>query len=339
VATNLLETEEAVIKKARRLLENEGGLHSSAHPEFLELLQAYEKLNKDLKRLIRLSDRNQDRLNKVNLKLEDFSGKLSKYFSPQVYQSIFSGELDVSVQSARKPLTIFFSDLQNFTELTERLEPEVLNELLTNYLTEMSGIAIKWGGTIDKFIGDAILIFFGDPVHNGNREDAVACVSMALEMLEKMKDLKSKWRDRGLTMELSVRIGIHSGICTVGNFGSEDRLDYTVIGNSVNLASRLESSAKKNTILISEDTYLLIKGTVKCESLEEISVKGISYPIQTYIVNGFSKKKSKKIAALSEKIPGLNLSLDPSEIDNREVALKVLNDAIKLIGDKGVKSL
>ena len=334
MATNLLEAEEAVIKKARGLLEENGGLHLSAHPPFLELLRAYEKLNKDLKRLIRLSDRNQDRLNKVNLKLEDFSSKLSKYFSPQVYQSIFSGELDVSVQSARKPLTIFFSDLQNFTELTERLEPEVLTELLTNYFTEMSRIAIRWGGTIDKFIGDAILIFFGDPVHNGNREDAIACVSMALEMLEKLEELRSKWRNRGLTRELSVRIGIHSGICTVGNFGSEDRLDYTVIGNSVNLASRLESNAKKNTILISEDTYLLVKEKIKCENVEEISVKGLSFPIQTYQVKGFSKKESKKMTTFTEKIPGLNLSLYPSEINNREDVLKVLNDAMNIIREK-----
>jgi len=331
--TNLLETEETVINKARQLLEEDGALHSSAHLPYLELLKAYEKLNKDLKRLIRLSDRNQDRLNKVNLKLEDFSSKLSKYFSPQVYQSIFSGELDVSVQSARKPLTIFFSDLQNFTELTERLEPEILTELLTNYFTEMSRIAIKWGGTIDKFIGDAILIFFGDPVHNGNQEDAIACVSMALEMLKKLEELRSKWRERGLSREMNLRIGIHSGICTVGNFGSEDRLDYTVIGNSVNLASRLESNAKKNTILISEDTYLLVKDKVNCKSVEEISVKGISYPVKTYIVQGLSKISSRKNKALKENIPGLNLSLDSSKIENSEAVLKVLKDAMNLIAD------
>ena len=333
MVTNLLETEETVINKARQLLEEDGALHSSAHLPYLELLKAYEKLNKDLKRLIRLSDRNQDRLNKVNLKLEDFSSKLSKYFSPQVYQSIFSGELDVSVQSARKPLTIFFSDLQNFTELTERLEPEILTELLTNYFTEMSRIAIKWGGTIDKFIGDAILIFFGDPVHNGNQEDAIACVSMALEMLKKLEELRSKWRERGLSREMNLRIGIHSGICTVGNFGSEDRLDYTVIGNSVNLASRLESNAKKNTILISEDTYLLVKDKVNCKSVEEISVKGISYPVKTYIVQGLSKISSRKNKALKENIPGLNLSLDSSKIENSEAVLKVLKDAMNLIAD------
>ena len=154
------------------------------------------------------------------------SKKLAKYFSPQVYQSIFSGKLDVKIQTQRKPLTVFFSDLEGFTELTERLEPEVLTEILTQYLTEMSKIAIKWGGTIDKFIGDALLVFFGDPNSNGNKEDAVACVSMAIEMLERLKFLRKFWRDKGISKPLNARIGIHTGVCTVGNFGSEDRLDY-----------------------------------------------------------------------------------------------------------------
>ena len=190
--------------------------------------------------------------------LVELSKKLAKYFSPQVYDSIFSGKLDVTIKTQRKQLTIFFSDLQGFTELTERLEPEVLTQLLTNYLTEMSKIATKWGGTIDKFIGDAILVFFGDPKTQGKEEDAVSCVSMAIEMLEKLNSLRITWRKKGLAKPLNARIGIHTGVCTVGNFGSEDRLDYTIIGNGVNLASRLETSSEVNKILLSEDTYLLV---------------------------------------------------------------------------------
>ena len=256
------------------------------------------------------------------------SEKLAKYFSPQVYDSIFSGELDVKIQTQRKPLTVFFCDLQGFTQLTERLEPEILTELLTQYLTEMSKIAIRWGGTIDKFIGDAILVFFGDPGTRGNKEDAMACVSMALEMLEKLELLREAWRERGLARSLNARMGIHSGVCTVGNFGSEDRLDYTVIGNGVNLAARLEANSESNKILISEDTYLLVKEEIKCIKKQEISVKGISYPIQTYEVSGFTSSSSSYSSKLVKSIPGLSLTFDPNEIEDNERAMKLISDVL-----------
>ena len=113
--------------------------------------------------------------------------KLSKYFSPQVYSSIFTGELDVNISTNRKNLTVFFSDIKGFTTITEKLEPEKLTEFITHYLTEMTDIAISYGGTVDKYIGDAIMIFFGDPTTKGLREDAICCVSMALKMQEKLK--------------------------------------------------------------------------------------------------------------------------------------------------------
>ena len=124
-------------------------------------------------------------------KIEQLATKLSKYLSPQVYGSIFSGEKNVKIEAYRKKLTVFFSDIKGFTELTDRLEPEDLSSLLNSYLNEMSKIALKYVGTIDKFVGDAILIFFGDPETNGEKEDAKACVLMALEMRERMKYLRS----------------------------------------------------------------------------------------------------------------------------------------------------
>ena len=226
-------------------------------------------------------------------------------------------------------MTVFFSDLEGFTELTERLEPEVLTEILTQYLTEMSNIAIKWGGTIDKFIGDALLVFFGDPNSNGNKEDAIACVSMAIEMLEKLKILRNFWRDKGISKPLNARIGIHTGVCTVGNFGSEDRLDYTIIGNGVNLASRIETSAEPNRILLSEDTYLLIKKDIICSKKQKIVVKGVSYPVQTYEVLGSASKYSKNPSILKKSIPGLSLSLDKSEIEDNQTAIDLIKDALR----------
>ena len=289
------------------------------------------ELNKAYSELELLNTTLEKKVDERTKELVTLSNKLAKYFSPQVYQSIFSGKLDVKIQTQRKPLTVFFSDLEGFTELTERLEPEVLTDILTQYLTEMSKIAIKWGGTIDKFIGDALLVFFGDPNSNGNKEDAVACVSMAIEMLEKLKTLRKFWRDKGISKPLNARIGIHTGVCTVGNFGSEDRLDYTIIGNGVNLASRIETSAEPNKILLSEDTYLLIKNYIDCLKKQKISVKGISYPVQTYEVLEFINKKSKNISIFEKSIPGLSMSLDKSEIEDNQTAINLIKDALKAL--------
>ena len=287
------------------------------------------ELNKVLSKLEILNTTLEKKVDERTKELVQLSKKLAKYFSPQVYQSIFSGKLDVKIQTKRKPLTVFFSDLEGFTELTERLEPEVLTEVLTQYLTEMSRIAIKWGGTIDKFIGDALLVFFGDPNTNGNKEDAIACVSMAIEMIQKLKNLRDFWREKGISKPLNARIGIHTGVCTVGNFGSEDRLDYTIIGNGVNLASRIETNAASNRILISEDTYLLIKKEVRCLKKQKISVKGISFPIQTYEVLGFAKEASKDPLVIEKNIPGLTLSINKSEIEDNQTAINLIKDVLK----------
>ena len=261
--------------------------------------------------------------------LVELSKKLAKYFSPQVYDSIFSGKLDVTIKTQRKQLTIFFSDLQGFTELTERLEPEVLTELLTNYLTEMSKIATKWGGTIDKFIGDAMLVFFGDPSTSGHKEDAKKCVAMADEMLEKLDEIRKEWLDRGVSKTLNARMGIHSAICTVGNFGSQDRLDYTVIGNGVNLASRLESNSEANKILISEDTYLLVNEEFECKERETISVKGFSYPVKTYEILGKNASIIAVNQPLQEEMPGFSFNYNPSELSDNDRAIKLISNVLK----------
>jgi class 3 adenylate cyclase len=291
--------------------------------------QRLSELNQAHSDLADLNANLEKKVEERTAELVSLSTKLAKYFSPQVYESIFSGELDVTIQTRRKPLTVFFSDLQGFTELTERLEPEVLTEMLTDYLTEMSNIAIRWGGTIDKFIGDAIMVFFGDPVSCGQNEDAIACVSMALEMLEKLEAIRHHWRDRGLASTLNARMGIHTGACTVGNFGSEDRLDYTIIGRGVNLASRLESNSEPNKILISEDTYLLIKSHIICEKREAILVKGISYPVQTYEVVSLIDQDARKASSIEKTMPGLSLSFDPSALEDNETAIKLVADVMK----------
>jgi class 3 adenylate cyclase/HAMP domain-containing protein len=216
--------------------------------------------------------------------LQTLSTKLSKYLSPQIYESIFSGEKDVTLGSSRKKLTIFFSDIVNFTGTTDQMESEDLTALLNNYLAEMSDIALEYGATIDKYIGDAIMIFFGDPQSRGIEQDARQCVEMALAMRRRVQELQEEWQDLGFSRPFNIRVGIHTGFCTVGNFGTESRMDYTIVGAAVNLASRIESSAEEGAISISEDTWLLVRDQFSCVPASKLIPKGLTQAVQTYQV-------------------------------------------------------
>lgn len=245
-----------------------------------------------------------------NEQLQALSNKLAKYLSRQVYKNIFEGKSDVKIESYRKKLTIFFSDIQGFTELTDRVESEVLTGALNRYLNEMSTIALDHGGTIDKYIGDAIMIFFGDPETLGEQEDAIACVKMAIAMRKRLEEMRREWDVLGVMQPLSVRMGVNTGYCTVGNFGSEERLDYTIVGGAVNLASRLESAADSDEILISQDTFSLIKDVIACKPKQEIRVKGIAYPIMTYSVLDLLEALHREQEHIQAQLSGFNLSID-----------------------------
>ncbi|MBT6105070.1 MAG: adenylate/guanylate cyclase domain-containing protein [Porticoccaceae bacterium] len=207
--------------------------------------------------------------------------RLSKYLSPPLRKAILTGK-DVRAETEEKALTIFFSDMEGFTQLAERLDPEQLTSLLNSYLTVMSEIAFRFGGTVDKVIGDSIMVFFGDPESRGVRSDAVRCVSMAIAMRKAMQELQLRWQAEGIEHPVGLRMGINSGVCKVGNFGTENRLDYTLLGRAVNLASRLESSADSNEILLSEDTYGLIGDSIHCIDKGQISIKGFAEPVKVY---------------------------------------------------------
>ena len=168
--------------------------------------------------------------------LEAVANKLSKYLSPQVYRSLFDEDQEVRLRSERKMLTIFFSDLVGFTDIAERMDSNALKTILNQYLSEMSDIALAHGATIDKFVGDAILVFFGDPETRGKSQDALSCVEMALDMRAKLRELQQDWRDQNPDLTLECRMRIHTGTGAEGDFGSHSRMDYTVIGKSVNLA-------------------------------------------------------------------------------------------------------
>lgn len=270
----------------------------------------------------------QERLAATNRKLEGLSVKLSKYLSPQIYDSIFSGKQTAEISTQRKKLTIFFSDIADFTQTTDSLESEELTGLLNHYLTKMSKIALDHGATIDKYIGDAILAFFGDPESRGVREDALACVKMAIKMQRRMRRLQDQWKNIGTEKPFQLRIGINTGFCTVGNFGSEDRMDYTVIGGEVNLAARLQSHADLGGILMGHETYSLVKNDVPTEELPPITVKGFAAPVRVYRVLDIEKGGSAKPGAVRYQRPGAQIDVDPDRLSaaDRKDAIKVIEE-------------
>lgn len=270
-------------------------------------------------------------LEETNSFLAAVSMKISKYLSPQVYRSIFSGERDVVISTERKKLTIFFSDIKDFTVTSERLQPEELTRLLNEYFTEMSKIALQHGATLDKFIGDAILAFFGDPETLGPQADAKACVDMAIAMQRRMLELNVEWRRRGIEMPFQARMGINTGYCNVGNFGSSDRMDYTIIGAEANLAARLEQIAEPGGVVMSYETFALVQDDIRAHPLPPITLKGISRPIVPYAVDAIHEDDVEaKSGIIDEFSEGARIFLDLDRMTETERARihGILADAI-----------
>jgi adenylate cyclase len=270
-----------------------------------------------------------DNVNAMAANLTALFGKLGRYLAPQVYNSIFTGRQEVKIASQRKKLTICFSDIAGFTETTDRMESEDLTQLLNQYLTEMSKIAADYGATIDKFVGDAIVMFFGDPESRGVREDALACVKMALAMQKRIVELADVWRNVGIETPLRCRIGVHTDYCTVGNFGSADRMGYTIIGGAVNLASRLEHKASPGSVLISYATFAHVKDEIQCEEQGHIRVKGIAYPVTAYRVVDLKTNLAAARRVIRTELPHMRLEVEPElmSVSERDEAVATLRDA------------
>ena len=239
---------------------------------------------------------------------ERLSINLAKYLPPQVHDAIFSGEFDTGIATKRRKLTIFFSDIANFTSTSEGLQPEDLTRYLNEYFSEMTEIALSYGATIDKYIGDAMMVFFGDPESKGEREDARSCVHMALKMRDRISELQDKWQKQGFADPFVIRMGMNTGYCNVGNFGSDQRLTYTIIGSEVNVAQRLEASAQPGGILMSYETYAHAQDLIEVEQLNSISMKGVKREIKVFSVLNKIKRmneikgRSKRIKNVPERI-------------------------------------
>lgn len=250
-------------------------------------------LRREREDLLEQKIRDREIIEQKSQQLETLANRLAKYLSPQIYNSIFSETEDASKTHARKNLTIFFSDIVQFTDLSDTMEPERLATVINSYLSEMTNIAIECGGTIDKFIGDAILVFFGDPETQGDAEDALLCVEMAVRMQERVEQLQSFWKKNGVANGLRVRMGIATGYCTVGNFGSDQRLDYTVLGSPVNLAARLQGLADPKKIVLDQNTLSLVEAHVKVEAKGEFIPRGFMRPVQYFELSEYVASKDR----------------------------------------------
>ncbi|HXL09931.1 MAG TPA: adenylate/guanylate cyclase domain-containing protein [Gemmatimonadales bacterium] len=223
------------------------------------------------------NSRRSERLQREALVLSNFQ----RYFSPNIAQVIAQQQDAGRLPSEKRPVVIFFSDIRGFTPMSETMSPEGIATLLTDYFTEMVEIVFENGGTLDKFIGDAIMALWGAPI--AHEDDADRAMQCALDQLTALESMNTKWKDAGRP-ELGVGIGINFGEVFAGNIGSDRRLEYTVIGDAVNTANRLCRTAGPNEILISEPFYRLLKRPPTVDALDPIHVKGKSQKIPVYRV-------------------------------------------------------
>jgi adenylate cyclase len=210
---------------------------------------------------------------------------MGKYMTASVMDHLLGGKVALGGETLH--VTILFSDIRSFTTISEKMNAQELVGLLNEYFTEMVGIVMDNDGVVDKYIGDAIMAVFGAPVPK--TDDAVHAVVAAVRMRQALAKLNVSLKSRGL-QTLRTGIGIHTGEVVAGNIGSERRMEYTVIGDAVNLASRLESNTKELgvNVLISEDTYALVKHAITARPVREITVKGRAKPVMTYEVLGLT---------------------------------------------------
>ena len=287
-------------------------------------------LKRDKEALLEQQLKNQELIAGKTRELERLANRLAQYLSPQIYETIFSGKESCEETYTRKNLTVFFSDIVQFTDMSDSLEPEKLATVINSYLSEMTQIALDCGGTIDKFIGDAILVFFGDPDSRGEREDALACVDMATRMQTRIQEMQGYWKKNGVSDGFKVRMGITSGYCTVGNFGSNQRMDYTVLGKPVNLAARLQSLAQPGQIVIDDATNALVEQQVDCSFVDEVQPKGFARPVKFHSVTGFKDAYQHQRTSLSRTLDHIEVNiLDSSDIPAAIRELKQIEKEIE----------
>jgi adenylate cyclase len=261
------------------------------------VLQARIKASLTKKRMHDLESEHLDEMARLNRRLEARieeqmaelvrTGELSRFLPQQVAEGLLGGQLEPDEAFERRKITALFADMVGFTDLSESLEPEELAPLLNEYLREMTALAVAHGGALDNFIGDGLMVVFGAPSSTEETVQALAAIRTALSMRAHARELAARVRERGLPAELNIRIGINTGYCTVGVFGSDVMRAYKAVGFAVNIASRLQSEADPGSILCGFRTYALIEARVRAVRLEPLVVKGATRPIEAWEILEF----------------------------------------------------
>jgi adenylate cyclase len=246
--------------------------------------------------------------------------RLSRFFSPSVRDHIVRHQDENALGVTRRPLTVLFSDIRGFTSLSEKLPAEQVVELLSDYLTELTDIVFKHGGTVDKYVGDCIMALYNAPLDQ--KDHALQAVRTAVAFQKATHEISDRWEAK---VGLPVRngVGVHTGEAVVGEMGSKGRSEYTAIGDTVNLAARLESITKdfKSPIVISESTYEHVKGEFAARALGEVHVKGREQPVRIYAVLADDNRKDDRAHA----------ELDVTVVDG-EVTVEAMTRDISVSG-------
>ncbi len=265
------------------------------------------------------SGENRNRLSEMNAEeWGQIAEKLRPYLPSQLFEKIIREKGGTEIGLRRTRLTVFFSHLKNFSYISTRMEGEVVAEFLNFYLNAMSRIISRWNGTLDKYMGDSIMVFFGDPEFTSDEDHALRCVLMAIEMREKMKSFRKKWYDMGYQEPLASQMGIATGYCTVGNFGSPERMNYTAIGTPVNLAGRLAMAVDSDEIFISHETWGYVREKIVCTPPEKLHLKGFEHELLAHRVLYANEEKS-SVLFMKDEPKGVTIKIDSSRISKDEV--------------------
>ncbi|MGJ8670781.1 MAG: adenylate/guanylate cyclase domain-containing protein [Oceanococcus sp.] len=214
--------------------------------------------------------------------LEQSRKFIRRYIPPAVADQIIAGNAAAIDAPARRRITVLFSDIVSFTDMADRLDAESLTQILNEYMAAMANIIGQHGGTLNEFSGDGLMALFGAPNEMEPKSQALNALQAAQEMQNQLPALNEHWLALGIGEPLQIRIGINTGVLSVGSFGSEGRMTYTAIGLQTNIASRIQSHCEPDGVLLSDASWHLVKDQIDCEPFGEIQCKGVHFPVKVY---------------------------------------------------------